>query len=96
MKKVLDKNAFFGELNLNNLPNDKKQQIWAKFLEVVSLEILDKVLDQLPEKRQKELFLNLVKNGNKVEEFLAKNPKLVKITKEAVLKVKRKIQKNKK
>ncbi len=89
--KAQNKLKFFAELGLANLPEDKKDQIWTKFVELVSLEVLDKTLDQLSEKDQQQLFLNLAKNPKDVERFFAKNKKLRKITLQAISKIKNEI-----
>lgn len=89
--KLLDKSTFFKELRLENLSNLKKDKIWQKFLELVSLEVLDKVLDKLPEKEQEKLFLDLANNPKKVDGFLKRNKKLAPIFNNAVSKIKKQI-----
>ena len=89
--KAFDKLKFFAELGLENLPEKKKNQIWEKFSELVSLEVLDKTLDQLSEKDQEQLFLNLAKDPTRVERFLKRNKKLREITIAAISKIKKEI-----
>lgn len=91
--KTFDKSKFFAELNLNNLPDDKKNQIWQKFAELVSLEVLNQILDELSEKDQEKLFSQLAKNKTEVEKFLTQNPKFAKLTFKAILKLKKTLQK---
>lgn len=91
--KNFDKRQFFTELGLENLPESKKDEVWAKFTELVSLEVLDKILDQLPQKEQNLLFLNLAKKPAKVKKFLLANPDFGQITTQAIFKIKKQIAK---
>lgn len=91
---IFDKATFFKELKLENLPNAKKEQIWAKLLELVSLEVLDNILDEIPVAEQEKLFLNLAKNPKNVISFLKKNPAVRKFTPQALSKLKKEILKN--
>lgn len=68
--KDFDKKRFFAEIGLANLPENKKDEIWTKFIELVSLEVLDKALGSLSQKEAELLFFNLAKNPKEVEKFL--------------------------
>lgn len=92
--KIFNKADFFAELNLENLPKNKKDLIWQKFLELVSLEVLDNILDELPSKEQEKLFLDLAKKPKNVVAFLQKNPSVRKFTPYAISKIKKEIFKS--